>query len=86
MLWSCELLICPDDASYLIDAMHVYATNVYYAVWNNSCLESIQGTLYTCPAFDISKDQYTHLANVALPTKAHLTGNFLPPLKFKIGA
>ena len=27
MLWSCEMLIGPDDASYPIDAMHVYATN-----------------------------------------------------------
>ena len=86
MLQSRELLIGPDDASYPIDATHVYATNEYCAVWNNSCLESIQGTLYTCPAFDTSKFQHTCLVDVAMPTKVRLTGNLRTTCKFKVGA
>ena len=59
MLQSCELQVGPDVPSYPTDAMHVYSTNEYCSVWNNSHLELIQSILYTSHAFDISKDQHT---------------------------
>ena len=86
MLCSCEMNIPHTDPSYPINAMHVYAQNKYCAEWNNIRLDSIQGTLYTNIAHDVSKDESINISNITLPDKLKEMANLPKTVNVKVGA
>ena len=52
MLRSRELYISHTDPEYPTNGMHVYAQNEHCANWNNICLDSLPGTMYSHAAID----------------------------------
>ena len=66
--------------------MHVYAQNEHCANWNNICLDSLPGTMYSHTAIDKTKNQNTNLTNKTFSDKPRETGNLLTTLHIKVGA
>ena len=52
MLQSCELNFGPDDDTYPIQAMHVYAENIHCNEWNKFLLSRLPGQEFIIPAID----------------------------------
>ena len=75
MLHSCEMNIPHTDPRYPINAMHVYAQNKHCAEWNNTRLDSIQDTLYTNNAHDVSKDDSINILQITIIEKLKETAN-----------
>ena len=87
MLQSCELNIGPDDDTYPIQAMHVYAENIYCNEWNKFMLSRLSGQEFIIPAIDGKKDVSTNLAKVQFSDKPERdTGNLRMILNLKVGA
>ena len=86
MLRSCKMDIPHTDPRYPINAMHVYAQNKHCAEWNNICLESIQDTLYTNIAHDVSNDDSINISNITLPEKLRDAANLPKTVNVKVGA
>ena len=55
ILQSCELNIGPDDDTYPIQAMHVYAENIHCNEWNMFMLSRPSGQEFIIPAIDGNK-------------------------------
>ena len=66
--------------------MHVYSQNVHCDAWNEYRLKLLPGREFTNIATDSKKDDCTELANVAMPTNPHETGNLQKVLTVKINA
>ena len=62
MLQSCELKVGPDNDTYPIQAMHVYAENIHWNEWNKFILSRLSGQEFIIPAIDGKKDVSTNLA------------------------
>ena len=86
MLRSCEMNIPHTDPAYPINAMHVYAQNKHCAEWNNTRLDSIQDTLYTNNAHDVSKDGSISMSQITITEKLKETANLPKTVNVKIGA
>ena len=86
MLRSRELEISHTDPQYPTNAMHVCAQNEHCANWNNICLDSLPGTMYSHAAIDKTKDQNTNLTNITFSDKPIETRNLLTTLHIKVGA
>ena len=86
MLRSCEMNIPHTDPAYPINAMHVYAQNKHCAEWNNTRLDSIQDTLYTNNAHDVSKDGSINISQITITEKLKETANLPNTVNVKIGA
>ena len=86
MLRSCKMNISHTDPRYPINAMHVYAQNKHCAEWNNIRLNSIQDTLYTNNAHDVSKDDSIHISQIKIIGKLKETANLPKTVNVKIGA
>ena len=66
--------------------MHVYAQNVYCDAWNEHRLKLLPGGELTNITTNSKKDDCTELANVAMLTNPHETGNMIYNLTVKINA
>ena len=55
--------------------MHVYAQNVHCDAGNENRLKLLPGREFTNIATDSTKDDYSELVNVTMPTNPHEMGN-----------
>ena len=86
MLQSHEWKLNPNNENYPLDAMHVYAQNVYCDAWNENRLKLLPGREFTNITTNSTKDDCTELANVTMPTNPCETGNLQKVLTVKINA
>ena len=69
MLQSYELNIGPENATYPIQAIRVYAENIHCNEWNKFMLSRLSGQEFIIPAIDGKKDVSKNLAKVQFSDK-----------------